>query len=381
MTSARHAQSSAAHIARDGSYAPGKHPDLPPPLVERGVIAWLRQNFFSSPLDIAFTLIAAYLIYTFLPPFLNWAVFDATFTGSSRQDCTSGGACWVFIGVRFHQFMYGFYPESETWRVNLTGLMLAALGAALLVPRVPGKRWIAGFTLLVYPAVAYVLLVGGMLGLPYVESSRWGGLFLTCVVAVIGIVIALVFGVLLALGRRSNLPVIRLLSTAYIEFIRAVPLITILFMASVMLPLFLPGGWNLAKVARAVVGTALFWSAYMAEAVRGGLQAVPAGQYEAAKAIGLSYWRSMGLVILPQGLKFAIPAIVNTIISLVKDTTLLLLIGIFDLLGIVQAAAADPKWLGNYVEGYVFVAAIFWTFCFGMSFYSYRLERRLHTGH
>lgn len=381
MSSADHAQSEAVAVARETKYAPGKHPDLPPPILERGVLAWVRLNFFSTPLDIGLTLFGAFLLVNYLPPLLNWAVFDATFVGTSRQDCNPDGACWVFIWVRFHQFMYGFYPESQDWRVNLTGAILAVLGTLLLVPRVPGKRWIAAFTLLGFPIVAYVLLVGDEFGLRYVETSRWGGLFLTCVVAVLGIVMALVFGVLLALGRRSKLPVIRMLSTAYIEFIRAVPLITILFMASVMLPLFLPEGWNLAKVSRAIVGTALFWSAYMAESVRGGLQAVGRGQYEAADAIGLSYWRSMGLIILPQGLKFAIPAIVNTIISLVKDTTLLLLIGIFDLLGIVQAAAADPKWLGNYVEGYVFVALIFWVFCIGMSYYSQRLEKRLHTGH
>lgn len=359
----------------------GKEPDLPPPDMRSGPVMWLRTNFFSTPLDIGLTLFAIYLIVTYLPPFLDWAIFDATFIGTSRQDCNPDGACWVFIWVRFDQFMYGFYPDVEQWRVNLTGLILAGLGTLLLLPRVPRKPWIAAFTLFGFPVIAYVLLVGGVFGLEYVETSRWGGLFLTIVVAVCGIVIALVWGVVLALGRRSKLPIIRYLSTAYIEAIRAVPLITILFMASVMLPLFLPEGWNLAKVARAIVGTALFWSAYMAEAVRGGLQAVPRGQYEAADAIGLNYWKSMVLVILPQGLKFAIPGIVNTIISLVKDTTLLLLVGIFDLLGIVQAAAAHPQWLGNYVEGYVFVALIFWAFCFGMSYYSRRLERRLHTGH
>ncbi len=375
MSSADHA----TIVDPAGKEAPA--PDLPPPNMRSGPVMWLRANFFSSPLDIGLTLLAVYLIVTYLPPFLDWAIFNATFVGTSRQDCNPDGACWVFIWVRFDQFMYGFYPEAEQWRVNLTGLILAGLGTLLLLPRVPRKPWIAAFTLFGFPIIAYVLLVGGVFGLEYIETSRWGGLFLTVVVAVCGIVIALVWGVVLALGRRSKLPIIRYLSTAYIEFIRAVPLITILFMASVMLPLFLPEGWNLAKAVRAIVGTALFWSAYMAESVRGGLQAVPRGQYEAADAIGLNYWKSMVLIILPQGLKFAIPGIVNTIISLVKDTTLLLLVGIFDLLGIVQAAAANPQWLGNYVEGYVFVALIFWTFCFGMSFYSRRLERRLHTGH
>jgi general L-amino acid transport system permease protein len=370
-----------ATAGRQDSYAPGSHPDLPPPLRQAGPIAWIRDNLLGSPLDIALTLLAGYLVVTLLPPLLNWAIFDATWSGETRADCKAEGACWVFLKVRINQFIYGFYPEAAQWRVNLTGLILLGLGLWLLLPRAPAKGWVAGFALIVFPGIAYLLLDGGYLGLTHVESAKWGGVSLTIVVAVVGIVIALAFGILLALGRRSELPVVSGLCTAYIEFIRAVPLITILFMASVMLPLFLPEGVNFAKVLRAIIGVALFWSAYMAEAVRGGLQAVPRGQYEAAEAIGLSYWRSMGLVILPQALKYSIPGIVNTIISLVKDTTLLLLIGIFELLGMVQAAASDPQWLGNFVEGYVFVALVFFVVCFGLSRYSQHLERKLDTGH
>ena len=363
------------------THAPGTHPDLPPPIRQTGPIAWIRDNLFGSPLDIALTLIVGYVLFTLLPPLLNWALFDANWSGETRQECKGDGACWVFVKVRIMQFIYGFYPEAEHWRVNLTGLLLAGLGLWLLLPRAPAKGWVAAFTLLVFPVIAYLLLAGGYFGLVHVESGKWGGVMLTIIVAIVGIAIALAFGVLLALGRRSDLPVVSGLCTAYIEFIRAVPLITILFMASVMLPLFLPEGVNFAKVMRAIIGTALFWSAYMAEAVRGGLQAVPRGQYEAAKAIGLGYWRSMGLVVLPQALKYSIPSIVNTIISLVKDTTLLLLIGIFELLGMVQAAASDPQWLGNFVEGYVFVALVFFTFCFSLSRYSQHLEKKLDTGH
>ncbi len=243
------------------------------------------------------------------------------------------------------------------------------------------KGAIALFSLTVFPVIAYVLLVGGVFGLEHAETPKWGGVFLTVLVSVAGIVMALVLGILLALGRQSSLPVISGLCTGYIEFVRAVPFITILFMASVMLPLFLPAGVSLEKLLRAMIGTGLFWAAYMAEAVRGGLQALPRGQYEAASAIGLNYWKSTVFIVLPQALKHSIPSIMNTIISLVKDTTLLLLIGIFELLGIVQAAAADPKWLGNYVEGYVAVALVFFVFCFGMSLYSQRLEKRLDTGH
>jgi len=342
--------------------------------------AWVRANLFGSPFDATLTMVTALLLASALVPLIDWAIINATWSGESREDCAPDGACWVFLRVRFGQFIYGFYPEPERWRVNLTAALLAANAGWLLWPRAPGKAYVALFALTGFPLLAYWLLAGGFLGLTYVESAKWGGLVLTITVALAGIVIAILLGVLLALGRRSTLPALRLVATAYIEFIRAVPLITILFMASVMLPLFLPEGVSLSKVLRAMIGTALFWSAYMAEAVRGGLQSVPRGQYEAGQAIGLSYWKMMALIILPQALKAALPGIMNTIISLVKDTTLLLLIGIFELLGIIQAAASDPQWLGNYVEGYVFVAAIFFVFCFGMSIYSQRLERKLDAG-
>lgn len=371
----------------EGQHAPamayplGQHPQLPPPAAQSGPIAWVRDNLFGSPLDIFMTACVAWLLYTLLPPLIDWAFVKGTWFGKGREDCNPDGACWVFINVRFNQFVYGFYPQEDHWRVNLTGAILAVLGILFFVPRIPYKGAIALISLTVFPVIAYVLLVGGVFGLEHVETPKWGGVFLTVLVSVVGIVMALGLGIVLALGRQSSLPVISALCTGYIEFVRAVPFITILFMASVMLPLFLPEGVSLEKLLRAMIGTGLFWAAYMAESVRGGLQALPRGQYEAASAIGLNYWKSMGLIILPQALKHSIPGIMNTIISLVKDTTLLLLIGIFELLGIVQAAAADPKWLGNYVEGYVFVALVFFAFCFGMSLYSQRLEKRLDTGH
>jgi general L-amino acid transport system permease protein len=219
-----------------------------------------------------------------------------------------------------------------------------------------------------------------MLGLQEVETPLWGGLFLTLVVAGVGIVSSLPIGVLLALGRRSDMPIVRMLCVGFIELIRAVPLITVLFMASVMLPLFLPTGVNFDKLLRALIGIALFSAAYMAEVVRGGLQAIPNGQYEAAKALGLNYAKMMGFVVLPQALRIVIPGIVNNFISLFKNTTLVLIIGLFDLLGIVKAALTDPNWLGLAMEAYVFAGFIFWIFCFGMSRYSMRLERRLNAG-
>jgi len=243
------------------------------------------------------------------------------------------------------------------------------------------KSWIAFLLIVIYPFAAFYLWVGDAFGLEYVETSRWGGLFLTLVVAGTGIAVSLPIGIVFALGRRSNMPAIRTVSIAFIELWRAVPLITVLFMSSVMLPLFLPEGVNFNKLLRALIGVALFSSAYMAEVVRGGLQAIPKGQYEAAAAMGLGYWQMMRLIILPQALKLVIPGIVNTFIALFKDTTLVLIIGLFDLLGIIQAASTDPKWLGMAVEGYVFAAFVFWLFCFSMSRYSMFIERKLHTGH
>ncbi len=341
---------------------------------------WLHQNLFSSVFNTLLTLGSLYLLYLLLPPLVQWAILDANWQGTTRDDCTGGGACWVFIKVRFSQFLYGFYPETECWRVDLAFLLIVLLVTALLIERFPKKHWLLAFTLLGYPVLALYLFHGGSYGLPLVETARWGGLMLTLTLASIGMVLSLPLGVLLALGRRAdNLPLVKALCVVFIEIIRGVPLITILFMASVMLPLFFPEGVNFDKLLRALIGIVLFQSAYMAEVIRGGLQAIPKGQYEAAEALGLGYWQSMLLVILPQALKTVIPGIVNTFISLFKDTTLVLIIGLLDVLGMVQAALADPHWLGYSTEGYVFAGFIFWIFCFGMSRYSQYLERKLRT--
>jgi general L-amino acid transport system permease protein len=345
-----------------------------------GVVGWLRQNLFSSPFNALLTLLAIYLLYSFVPAVIKWAFLDADWVGDSREACDSGGACWVFVRTRLNQFMYGFYPHHQYWRVNLAFLLFVVLTVPLFIPKVKGKPWLIGFMLIAYPIIAYYLFLGGAFGLEYVETSRWGGLMLTLILAGAGIVAALPLGIVLALGRRSSMLMVRTLCVVFIEFWRGVPLITVLFMSSVMLPLFLPEGVNFDKLLRALIGIILFESAYMAEVVRGGLQAIPAGQYEAAKSLGLSYGKSMALIILPQALKLVIPGIVNTLIALFKDTTLVLIIGLFDLLAIIQAAYADPKWLGFAIEGYVFAAGVFWIFCFGMSRYSQRLERRLYTG-
>ena len=356
-------------------------PDQPAPLMSVGVLAWLRNNLFSNWFNTLLTLTAVYLVWLIIPPMLSWAFIDADWSGDTRADCTSEGACWVFIRVRFSQFMYGFYPEALRWRVDLT-LALAILGAAPLFVRwMPRKILYAAGFLLLYPMIAYALLHGGFFDMEVVRSSRWGGLMLTLVIAAVGISGALPLGIMLALGRRSDMPAIRVLCVTFIEFWRGVPLITVLFMSSVMLPLFLPEGMNFDKLIRALIGVILFQSAYVAEVVRGGLQAIPKGQYEAAAAMGLGYWRMMGLVILPQALKLVIPGIVNTFIALFKDTSLVIIIGLFDLLNSIKQATTDPAWLGMATEGYVFAALVFWIFCFGMSRYSMRIERKLDTGH
>jgi general L-amino acid transport system permease protein len=355
---------------------------LAPPTERLGALRWIRANLFNSPLNAALTLLCLWLLWKIVPPILDWAIFDATWQGNSREACAAvEGACWTFVKVRFEQFLYGFYPAGERWRVNLAFLILVIAAIPLFLPGFRHKIALAAGLLFVYPVIAFYLFHGGILGLQVVETRLWGGLFLTLVIAGVGIVSSLPIGVVLALGRRSDMPVVRMLCVGFIELVRAVPLITVLFMASVMLPLFLPPGVNFDKLLRALVGVALFSAAYMAEVVRGGLQAIPKGQYEAAKALGLSYWRMMGLIVLPQALRIVIPGIVNSFISLFKDTTLVLIIGLFDLLGMVQTALTDAAWLGFALEGYVFAGFGFWIFCFAMSRYSMRLERRLSTGH
>ncbi|HEY0285671.1 MAG TPA: amino acid ABC transporter permease [Pseudomonas sp.] len=356
-------------------------PDMPPPSKVFGPVAWMRQNLFSNWWNTLLTLFAIYLVWLVVPPLLSWAIFDANWVGTTREDCTKAGACWVFIEQRIGQFMYGYYPAELRWRVDLT-VWLAIIGVAPLFVKAMPRKATYGFSfLIIYPIVAFFLLHGDIFGLTQVATSQWGGLMLTLVIATVGIAGALPLGVILALGRRSEMPAVRVICVTFIEFWRGVPLITVLFMSSVMLPLFLPEGMNFDKLLRALIGVILFQSAYVAEVVRGGMQAIPKGQYEAAAAMGLGYWRRMGLVILPQALKLVIPGLVNTVIALFKDTSLVIIIGLFDLLNSVKQAAADPKWLGMATEGYVFAALVFWIFCFGMSRYSMHLERKLDTGH
>ena len=347
-----------------------------PPLGERGAIAWVRHRLLSSPFNILFTILGIAVLAMIIPPFVKWAITDANFVGHTKADCTGDGACWVFVTEKLKMFIYGFYPEAELWRAKLT--IAIAIGT-LFVLKFTHLRWIKIGMIVLLPVAAIILLHGNAFGLPLVETSKWGGLLLTLVISTVGIVLSFPIGVLLALGRQSRLPIIKTLSVFYIELIRGVPLITVLFMASVILPLFFPEGINFDKLVRALIGITFFEAAYIAENIRGGLQAIPKGQYEAADALGLGYWQKMRLVILPQANKVAIPNLVGSFISLFKDTSLVMIIGLFDLLAMVQLTANDRDWLGLETEGYVFVAFVFWIFTFSMSFYSKRLEAQLDT--
>jgi general L-amino acid transport system permease protein len=352
-----------------------------PPVAQVGVLGWLRNNLFSTWYNGLLTLALVYLLVRLAVPFLDWALVDARFVGTSEAACRRGAACWAFIGQRLNFFVYGFYPRSEAWRVNAVFAMIAICFVPQMIPRFPARKWllILGFTVL--PVAGFILIRGGLFGFAAIPTDKWGGIMLTLVLAYAGMVASLPIGIVLALGRRSKMPVIRSLSVAFIELWRGVPLITVLFMASVMIPLFLPQGVNFDKLLRVFIGISCFWGAYMAEIVRGGLQAIPRGQYEAAEALGLSYWKKMILVILPQALKIVIPGIVNTLIALFKDTTLVLIIGLFDILGTIQSTISDPAWGDVTTEAYLFVAAIFFVLCFGLSLYSRNLERKLRAGH
>ena len=482
-------------------------PKLSPPPNMVGWRGWIMANLLSDWKNSLLTIVAGLFLYWVLSGVLSWAVFRAVWTGVDREACAvqDAGACWPFAQAKFLQWIYGFYPIDQRWRVNIVFFVGAAALVPLLMPSLPYKTWNALFMLAVFPLIALILLTGGNFslsysaflsvtgllaivaaflplsvfgiedgikkaklglifvglgvlvwlsafvvdfgsvetpfggfslgklasllfqfagglfgivqlfntqshaaksalggllvaavisffimfllkldfGLEYVETSQWGGLLVTLVVAITGIVASLPLGILVALGRRSNMPIVKYFSVGFIEVWRGVPLITVLFMASVMLPLFLPPGTNFDKLTRALIVTAIFSSAYMAEVVRGGLQAIPKGQFEAAQSLGLPYWNMMNLIVLPQALKIVIPGIVNSFISLFKDTTLVTVIGLFDLLNIISAGSADAKWAspqtGN--TGYFTAALMFWIFCFGMSRYSQFVERRLNTGH
>jgi general L-amino acid transport system permease protein len=363
---------------------------LPPPALRRGALGWLRENLFSSVGNCVLTLVCIALVAWVVPPLLRFFVFDAVWSGSDREACLASpqlpepGACWAFVRTWFSFFIYGFYPFGERWRVDVFFAALAFGVVWLAWLSAPRRDLGAVYFFIVLPILSYVLLIGAPLfGLANVTTSLWGGVLVTIVVATVGIVASLPIGILLALARRSGIPVIKILAVMFIEFVRGVPLITVLFMASVMLPLFVPDAFAPDKLVRALIGVALFASANMAEVVRGGLIAIPRGQYEAAQALGLSYWRMMALVILPQALRATLPNIVNTFIALFKDTTLVFIVGIFDFLRTIEAARIDPHWATPTISvtGYAFAALFYFICCYGMSRYARNVEARLARAH
>ena len=359
---------------------------LPPPMAMTGAIGWARANLFSGPFNIIMTILVILMILWVVPPLLKFLVIDATWSGTDREACLASdarpeaGACWAFVRERLPYFIYGSYPIPQRWRVDIFSAMLAIGIAWLLWLRAPRRDLGALYFFVVLPIVSFILLKGWpLVGLVNVDTALWGGALVTIVVATVGIVVSLPVGILLALGRRSRMPAVKLFSVIYIEFVRGVPLITVLFMASVMLPLFVPDAYSPDKLLRALIGIAMFASAYMAEVVRAGLQAMPKGQYEGAMAVGLGYWQMMYLIILPQALKITIPNIVNTYIGLFKDTTLVVIVGIFDFLRTVEVSRIDPKWAAptTSATGYVFAAIFYFIFCYSMSRYAKGVEARL----
>lgn len=346
------------------------------PLGTKGISYWVRENLFSSITSSILTILSFILIYFTIPPLLDWMIFDATWSGT-KEEISGDGARWIFIYEKFNQFIYGFYPEDQYWRPNL---ILAIFIAFVIAFKKVDNTKVRAFIIISFPILSFILLHGG-LGLEVVPTTKWGGLLLTIVVASVGIIASFPIGILFALGRQSNMPIIKTISVMYIEFIRGVPLITLLFMSSVILPLFFPEGMDFDKLLRALIGITLFQAAYIAEVIRGGLQAIPKGQYEAADAMGLTYWQVMGLIILPQALKISIPNIVGSFIALFKDTTLILIIGLFDVLAMVTLTTTDANWLGFETEGYVFVTLVYWLICFSMSRYAKSIEDKFNTDH
>lgn len=354
---------------------------IAPSTVLSGAATWARVNLFRSWWSSLISLVLIWMIVRLIWGIVDWGILNAVWTvpqiqgrpDSSVCRALEGvGACWAVIGEKHRFILFATYPYEQQWRPLICILLFIGLYVVSAMRRFWNRRliviWLATLT------IVGLLMWGGVFGLPYVSQENWGGLVITLMLATFGLALAFPLAILVALGRRSKLPAIRMLCVAYVELIRGVPLISLLFMCMLLFPLFLPEGLNIDKLLRAQVAIILFAAAYLAEVIRGGLQAVPKGQYEAADALGLSYWRKTGLIILPQALRIVIPPLVNTMIGFFKDTSLVLIIGIFDLLNAGKAAVLDPVWQGFSVEVYVFCGLIYFAFCFAMSRYSQRLE-------
>jgi general L-amino acid transport system permease protein len=350
--------------------------DIQPPPTSVGAIGWIRANLFNSTFNSFLTIFILFCLYKILVPFFKWAFIDSLFLTDGAQCKLAEGACWSVVTQNFRFILFGFYPYDQQWRPALAIAMLIAILLYTRERRHWNRKLIFAWPIAL--AVMGVIMYGGILGLPVVETTKWSGISLTLLLSIFGLTAAYPLGVLLALGRQSKMPAVRTLSVIYIELIRGVPLISLLFMASVMFPLFLPEGITVDKILRAQVAIILFPAAYIAEVVRGGLQAIPRGQYEAAESLGLDYYLKMRLIVLPQALKIVIPPTVSILISAFKDTSLVVIIGLFDLLKTTQVTLSNPEWMGFSAEAYLFISLIYFLGCFSMSNFSRRLENELH---
>ena len=400
----------------------------------------LNKNINTNNFNAILSLIIIFVVIKSLPPLLSWFFIDANFSGDSKDACTGSGACWAYIKTWFNRFMYGMYPNAEQWRINLSFISLAFLGSVGFFASEKFKKYLTLYYVVIYPIIAflfifffisggpiffdfsygiiaavisvivgffipnkfkmyyfiivpitiYILLkyvffyeelieLGKLEALEWVETGAWGGLSLTFIVSFFCLIFCFPIGLFLSLGRRSDLPIIKYISIGFIEFWRGVPLITVLFMSSVMFPMFLPEDMFIDKLVRVIIAISLFEAAYVAEVIRGGLQALPRGQYDAAKSLGMGYWKMHILVILPQALKLVIPGIANTFLALVKDTPLIFVVGLLEIVGMLNLAKTNPEWLGFAMEGYVFASIVFFIICYAMSKYSYNLEQKYKT--
>lgn len=351
--------------------------EIKPPVTTVGVMGWIRSNLFSSPFNSLLTVLILVFLYKTVPPFIEWALLNSSWNTTGTACRAADGACWSVVTHNLRFILFGFYPYPQQWRpaiclVLLIGLMLYSRNRRHWNRRL-GYQWLVGL------AIMGVIMRGGIFGLPAVDPTRWSGICLTLMLSIFGLTAAYPLGVLLALGRQSNLPAIKSLCVIYIEMIRGVPLISLLFMASVMFPLFLPEGITVNKILRAQVAIIMFTAAYIAEVVRGGLQAIPRGQYEAAESLGLDYYHKMRLIVLPQALKIVIPPTVSILISAFKDTSLVVIIGLFDLMKTTQVTLSNPEWMGFSTEAYLFISVLYFVGCFAMSNFSRRIERALKT--
>jgi len=343
----------------------------------------LNKNINTNTFNAVLTLLIVFAIIKSIPPFLSWFIIDATISGDTKEACTGTGACWTYIKIWLNRFIYGMYPNELQWRINLSFIALIALAFVGLIPSEKFKKFLTLYYVVIYPIIAFVLIYylisGGAFGLEWVETGAWGGLSLTFIVSFFCLIFCFPVGMFLALGRRSELPTVRYISVGFIEFWRGVPLITVLFMSSVMFPMFLPEDFFMDKLVRVIIAISLFEAAYVAEVIRGGLQALPRGQYDAAKSLGMGYWKMHIFVILPQALKLVIPGIANTFLALVKDTPLIFVVGLLEIVGMLNLAKTNPEWLGFAMEGYVFASVLFFIICYAMSKYSYNLEQKYKT--